>query len=154
MDSCKKRFIIKTNIAFSKGDKGDQGPAGPPGAGADLPLSSDDVEYNGETLTDILNELLYIALTINSFAASPTTFEKGTVLTSASFSWSYNKSVESQSISGTNVVSPVLAVGDRNKVVSLNNITTDTVVTLTADDETSDAIAAKTRTTTLQFLNK
>lgn len=154
-DSCKKKWIVKVDNLLSKGEKGDKGD---PGEGAELilPLSSDDVLYEttSQTLTDVIDSLLYTALVITGFSASPSTYEKGQTLTSVSLSWSFNKTIQSQTITGTNVISPTLLVGDRNKIVSLNNITTNTTITLTADDVTSDAIAAKTSALTLQFLNK
>jgi len=153
MDDCKKRFVIKVDPFLSKGEKGDKGD---PGAGVELslPLSSDDVEYNGETLTDVLDGLLYEDLTINSFVGSPSTYEKGQVLTSVACTWTYNKAIETQTITGVDVTPPTLIAADRNKTVVLVNISVTTILTLTADDDTSDAIAAKTRTVTLNFYNK
>jgi len=149
----KKKWIIKYDPLAGTGATGPQGPQGPPGS-VDLPLSSDDVDYNGQTLTEVLDELLYTPLTINSFSANPSTYEKGQVLTSVALLWTYNKAVESQTITGTDVVSPSLLVGDRNKVVTLSNVAVNTVITLTADDVVADDNAAITRTVTLQFLNK
>lgn len=154
MSECKKPYIIQVDPLTGKGPKGDKGDPGEPGAGVELPLSSDDVEYNGQTLTEVLDQLLYTALVINSFTASPSNYEKGQVLTSVALTWSYNKAVESQAITGTNVVSPTLLPGDRNKTVTLNNISTNTTITLTADDIDSDGNVAKIRTLTLSFLNK
>lgn len=154
MSKCKQRFVLKVDGLLSQGPTGPQGPAGPAGPSIDLPLSSDDVEYNGEILTDVLDDLLYIPLDIQSFNATPTLYEKGQTLTSVPLTWTYNKDVQTQAISGIGVVPPSLLPSERNKTVSLSNITTNTIITLTADDDTADANPAKNRTVTLTFLNK
>lgn len=153
-EDCKKKYIIKVNNLLSKGEKGDAGEDGADGASISLPITTDDVTYNGDSLTDIISQILYIALQITGFSASPSNYEKGQTLTSVSLTWSYNKSIESQIITGTNVVSPSLLIGDRNKIVVLSSITINTIITLTADDETSDLIPVKIATVTLTFLNK
>ena len=45
---------------------------------------------------EALNELLYVPLTINLTSNKPTTIEKGTIIDSVIFSWSYNKDITSQ----------------------------------------------------------
>jgi len=112
------------------------------------------IDYRGDVLTDIIDQLLYLALVIESFTSATLNYEKGQTLNSIQLSWSYNKAVDAQAITGTNVVSPILLVSDRTKLVTLNAITTNTVVTLTADDVSSDGIAAKTSQLTISFLNK
>lgn len=141
------------SIALTKGDKGDKGD---PGSNAIivLPLSSDDVDYNGETLTQVLDGLLYVGLLVNSFTANTTIYEKGQVLTSIQLSWTYNKAIQAQTITGVNVTPPTLIISDRTKLVTLVSVSIDTIITLTADDNVSDAIAAKTATLTISFLNK
>lgn len=153
MGSCKKKYIIKVDPFLSKGPKGDKGD---PGEGVELllPLSTDDVDYRGQVLTDVIDDLLYLDLVINSFAASPSIFEKGQVLTALAVNWSYNKPIESQSISGIGVTPPTLAVGDRNVNLVLDNVAINTTITLTADDDTGDSIPAKTRQLTINFYNK
>lgn len=151
--TCKKRFVIKADPFLTKGEKGDKGDPGE-GAALELPLSSDDVEYNGSSLTEVLDGLLYEDLVISSFVLSPSVYEKGQVLTSVAATWAFNKAIEVQTITGVNVTPPTLLVGDRSKTVVLVNIAADTVLTLTADDETSDAIPAKTRNASLLFYNK
>jgi len=153
MEDCKQRYIIKSDPFLSKGDKGDPGADGA-GASITLPLSTDDVDYRGNVLTDIIDNLLYLPLTISSFTAVVSTYEKGQVLTSLQFNWSFNKPVDAQSITGTDVVPPTLLISDRTKIVALTNISTNRVITLTADDVSSDANLAKTATLTLSFLNR
>lgn len=155
MEEWKRRYIIKEDFNLTKGEKGDTGAPGVSGGGGgSLPISTDDVDYRGDVLTDIIDSLLYLALTIDSFGAATLTYEKGQTLTSIQLIWSYNKAVESQSITGTNVITPTLLPADRTKLVSLSSITSNTIITLTADDSVSDGNAAKTRTATITFLNK
>jgi hypothetical protein len=152
---CKRKYVIKVDPLSRQGQQGQQGPPGTPGDPTDLlPISSDDVLYNGDTLTEVLDELLYIDLEILSFIASPVVYEHGQVLTSIALAWAYNKAVQSQSISGTNVVSPSLGAGERNKVVTLTNISVDTIINLLADDNTTDIHAAKTASLNLHFTDK
>jgi hypothetical protein len=152
MAECKKRFIIKANPLTQVGPTGPMGPAGPPGdAGIELPLSSDDVVYGEQTLTEVLDDLLYQALTINSFGGATTTYERGQVLTSLGVTWTYNKAIQTQTITGTGVTSPTLTVADRSKTLTLASISSDTTITLTADDDVTDARAAKTATMTLRW---
>jgi hypothetical protein len=153
MEECSKKFVIKPSTSLTKGDKGDKGD---PGLDAtfSFPISTDNVDYRGSVLTDVIDDLLYLALSIIGFSAAPSVFEKGQVLTSIQLSWSYNKAVDAQSITGTNVVPPTLLVSDRTKLVTLSSVASDTVITLTADDVSSDANPAKQAQLTLSFLNK
>ncbi len=153
MENCKKRYIVKPDIALTKGDKGDPGQDGED-ASFLLPLSTDDIDYRGDILTDILDGLLYVALEILSFSAAVTVYEKGQILNSIQLSWSFNKAIDDQTITGTNVVSPTLIISDRTKLVTLISVSIDTTITLTADDISSDGNAAKTAQVTLSFLNK
>lgn len=153
MSTCSKKYVIKYPPNLVVGPRGPQGPKGDPGV-ADLPLSSDDVDYNGTSLTDVLDQLLYDVLSILTFVASPSNYEKGQTLTSVALTWSFNKAIETQSITGVGVTPPTLLVGDRSKTVVLSNITTNTVITLTADDDTGDSNTAKTAQVSLTFLNK
>lgn len=154
MEQWKRRYILKVDASLSKGDKGDKGDPGDEGSGSiDLPLSSDDVDYRGDTLTDVLDNLLYVPLQIQAFTALPSVYEKGQTITSIQFAWTLNKAIESQSITGSNITSPTLLISDRAKLVT-TNLTSTTIVTLTADDIDSDSNVPKTRTLTIEFLNK
>lgn len=153
MSSCKKKYIIKPTVGLSKGDKGDKGDPGED-ASFILPLDTDDIVYRGSVLTTVIDGLLYLPLAITGFSAATTSFEKGQVLTSLQFSWAYNKGIVSQSITGSNVTSPSLLTTDRTKLVTLNNITNNTNILLTADDVTGDTNPPKTAQITLLFFNK
>lgn len=137
MEACKKRYIIKSP---NLGNTGPQGPQGPPGPAAELelPLSTDDVDYRGEVLTDVLDALLYQALVINSFVGTPTVYERGQVVNSIPLTWAYNKSVEVQTITGPFVIEPTLDPSDRNVTLGLSSANGDTTITLTADDVVGD----------------
>ena len=153
-NDCKRKYVIKFPALVTKGEKGDKGDKGNPGDPTlILPVSTDDVDYRGEVLTDVLDALFYQALTL-SLSASPNTYEKGVVLTSQAVSWSYNKSVQAQSITGVGVVSPTLLLSDRAKVLTLSNVSTNTVITLTADDVLGDDYPQKSTSVTLRFLNR
>jgi hypothetical protein len=151
--SCKKKWMIKTPATLTKGEKGDTGPVGPQGPAGEvnLPLSSDEIEYGEQTLTEILDQLLYTPLEITTFSGAPLTYERGQVITSLPVSWAYNKAVESQSITGTGVTSPSLAVEERSKTLVLASISTNTTITLEADDETEDTNNAQTATLNLRW---
>jgi len=154
MEEWKRRYIIKEDFNLTQGPAGPQGPPGADGGAGTLPLSTDDVDYRGDVLTDVLDALLYLPLSISSFSAPQTTFEKGQTLTSIQLSWTFNKAVESQTITGTDVVTPTLTLAERTKLVTLSNITSNRTITLTADDVLADANAAKTSNLNLTFLNK
>lgn len=154
MNGYTQEYIIKNVPSLLKGEKGDQGIQGPPGPGADLPLSSNDVIYNGLTLTEVIDQLLYVPLSIATFTTSTLNYEIGTILSSLSVTWSYNKNIVQQTITGPNVISPTLLNSDRSKLLLLNNINSNTDITLTADDNLTDSNAAKTKVLSLKFLNK
>lgn len=167
MDNCKKKYIIKNPIPGSNG--GGSGVGVPIGSDDVIyngnlltefldglqqpPFSTDDINYGGDNLTAIIDQLLYKPLAINAFTATQTQFEIGTVLTSLGFNWTFNKAVESQTITGPRVVSPTLTVDERSKTVVLNNINSNEIITLTADDITDDDLPAIIRTLTLSFVH-
>jgi hypothetical protein len=149
-NTCKKRYIIKVP---APGATGPQGPQGPPGADGEvtLPISTDDVDYRGEVLTDVLDELLYQSLSIVTFLTAQTIFERGYVLSSLAVLWTYSKTIEEQTITGSEISEPVLAVDDRNVVLTVADATEDFTITLTADDVVGDSHAAKTATISLKW---
>lgn len=153
MDRFKRRYVLVPNVFSTQGPKGDKGDPGISGESA-LPISTDDVDYRGNPLTPIIDELLYVFLNILFFSVPTRIFELGQVLTSIQFSWNYNKSIQTQTITGTNVVSPTLNIGDRTKVVTLSSISSNTDITLTADDDTGDVHPAKQAIVSIVFYNK
>lgn len=151
-----KQYVIVPDSGVSRGPAGPTGPQGPPGAAGSvtLPLSSDNVVYNALTLTQALDQLFYVPLVISSFTASPSTYEKGIVLTSIQLSWSYNKTVQAQAITGTGVVPPTLLLTDRSKVCTLSSLSSNFTIILTTDDVTGDSNPPKVSNINVQFLNK
>jgi len=145
-----KKYIIQYTPGNIQGPVGPQGPAG---VSVTLPLSSDNVSYNGQTLTAILNQLLYVPLSVSSFVANTILYELGAVLTSIQLTWAYNKAIATQSITGVGVTPPTLVSTDRTANVVLTSLASNTVITLTADDVTGDAIPPVTSTLSIQFLN-
>lgn len=134
----KKRYIITPSTTLLKGDKGDPGPPGD--TNLVLPINSSDVihngtERNGELVRDLLNELLFTAITISSFSTITRDYEIGTVLTSIGLNWTLSKSPTSQEIiSGFLVTPPVLTTTQRSVVLSLNNANSNFTISLTVSD--------------------
>ena len=60
-------------------------------------------DTNIKSVKDALDKLLYFDLTINLSSNKSTTVEKGTTLSNVIFSWSYNKSVNTQSFNNVSL---------------------------------------------------
>lgn len=149
MELIKKRYLLKQPPNLQQ-IPGPQGPPGPSGI-LDLPLSTDDVDYRGEVLTDVLDDILYVALDITSFFSTPAIFEKGVVLTSLPLTWAYNKSIVSQSMASSAFASPpALISSERSKTVPINNATTGFIITLTGNDGVNN----NSELAAVQFQNK
>lgn len=145
----KKRFLLKKPLGLVQGPPG---PQGPPGSGSDieLPISSDDIDYRGVTLTQKLDDLSYVELVINSFATPVVNFERGQVITSLGVTWSYNKGVVSQTITGP--ITPVsLTAAERSRTLAVSNQSSNFTLVLGALDERA---LNRTRNLSVNFLNK
>lgn len=96
----------------------------------------------------------YIPLTIDSFTDDVGIQLKGFTLTSFNLNWTYNKGVASQSLD-QGLTAPNIVVGQKSYSLAVTgqNITVDTTITLTADDDAADANPAKTATNTIRFGN-
>lgn len=145
----KKRYLLKQPPSLLQGPAGPQGPPGP-GSDITLPISSDDVDYRGVSLTQKLDDLSYVELVINSFTSPVLNFEKGQVITSLGVTWSYNKSVVSQGITGP-ITPVVLTAGERSRTLAVSNQTTNFTLVLSAVDERA---LNRTRNISINFLNK
>ena len=138
----KKRYILRIDPLLSKGDKGDPGDDGQAGAGGSLPINTSDVVHdgtlrNGENLRDLIDEIFYDPVTIQSFSApAGNIYEVGRVLTSINLEWELSKAIPggSQSITGDFVIPPTLTDSQDSVVLSLNNMNATTALTLTVDD--------------------
>lgn len=155
----KKRYLIVIDSSLLKGDPGDDGADGT--IAAFLPLNSSDIVQdgvvrNGETLDDLLNELLHAVISILNFSANAgSIFEKGQSFSSITFSWTVSDNITSQSISGTNVVPPTLDPADRTAVVSFSpDLDDDGSISLFVDDGTGLTGSQDTSGTNIRFMQK
>lgn len=107
-----------------------------------------------DKVTFTVNYQPYVPLTINTFADDIGIQLKGATVTAFNLSWTFNKGVQSQSLD-QGLTAPLIVLGQTsyNLAVTGQSITTDTVITLTADDDTGDANAAKTKTNSILFGN-
>lgn len=142
-----KRIVT---ILYKPGGTGPQGPQGPPGT-ADLPITASDVifEGDGRTVEQVLADLTFVDLVIQSFTTPQTIFEIGQVITSLVFNWVLNKTITSQTITGTQVTPPTLLPADRSKSVVFTNLSSNGTVTLTANDGVGPAV---TKSVSISFL--
>lgn len=99
---------------------------------SDKDIYAKNVHYENEQFTnvqDALDSLLYKAPQVNSLSSNiGTTVEMGTMLSSVVFTWSYNKSIVSQSFAGATLDSNIRTYTYTKGIY--NNIT----LTLTASD--------------------
>lgn len=147
INKVKKRFVIVPSSNLLKGEKGEKGDSG--NSELLLPLASSDIIHQGNLLSDILNTLLYIPISITSFTTTQTLFEFGTVLTSIPLSWNLNKIPTSQSL--FSVFSPLITPANdiRNLNLTLNNANTNFTIQLTAGDDVNTVV----RTVTCNFVS-
>lgn len=104
--------------------------------------------------TDTIRYEPYTPLTINSFTDDQSLLLKGFELTDYVLDWIYNKEVESHSMDqGVVPPAPVPAQLVYTLPVSGVSVTTDTTITLTADDIDGDSNPAKTANTSILFGN-
>ncbi len=131
----------------AKGDKGDTGA----GASNTSQVTHDGNERNGENLADLIDELFYILIAINTFAAGTLIYELGTTVASIAFSWTYNKAVvTAQQIDGPQVATGPLDVALRAHTATGLTITADSTYTLTSNDGSNPAV----KTLDIEFWNK
>lgn len=99
---------------------------------SDKDIYAKNVHYENEQFTnvqDALDSLLYKAPQVNSLSSNiGTTVEMGTMLSSVTFTWSYNKSIVSQSFAGVTLDSNIRTYTYTKGIY--NNVT----LTLTAND--------------------
>ena len=161
-DLAKKRYILLKDASLNKGDKGDKGDPGTSGPGGALPINTSDVLHdgtvrNGENLRDLIDEIFYEPVVALAFAPTSgvTVLEKGTVLTSISVEWSLSKTIPtgSQTITGADIDSPTLAVGDRDDIITATGagISDNSTITLSVSDGDALEQSPSTRSFTFQF---
>lgn len=143
MSCTNKKFVVKEIIITSdtglQGPTGPQGPPGPPGPVPDAypadQVTVTNVGFNN--VQEVLDALLYVRITIDSFSGGPTQYEIGRTLTSITFDWTLNKNIISQTLTGPpEMTSVVLTPSQRSVTVILANLTVDASFTLTVNDGT------------------
>ena len=138
----KQDYIVLpgTGGSGTPGPAGPQGPAGPAGP-VNLPLPATDVSVTNlpyTTVQEVLDVLLYVNLVVSNFNTNPNTFEIGQTITSAKFTWTYNKQdIDSQEIQSS-LGTEALAIADREKIISFAPaLGATTQFTLNTDDGTN-----------------
>lgn len=155
--SCNTKYIPKTIFIGSEGPQGPQGPPGPGGSREDfLPWLTSEIQHDGnestgEMLSNIIDAILYIALSIDAFNTSTPVYEKGQSISALTFNWALNKTIQSQSIDGPGYSSGALGVAVRSVAAAVSPaITSDSTYEITAGDGTN----VETREHTVLFQNK
>jgi hypothetical protein len=120
-----------------KGDKGDDGAL----VGT---IDTDRVEYQGNPITAILDDLLYVIPDILTFTTSITETEVGSSVASTTLNWTLNKEALGQTINGQ-TISPSLRT-----LVRTGPFTSNTTWTLGMEDERTTI----TQATSLTFKYK
>jgi hypothetical protein len=144
------------------GKDGAPGVPGPPGSSIQLPITANDVTVTNAgftTVQDVLDDLLFVPVNIESFETPVTLFEnRGSTDASADFTmnfeWTLNKSIVggSQTLLGPAEMTPEsLTAADRDKLVTLTDFNTTSIFTLTST-EASGGISVVPKTIT--FTNK
>lgn len=132
------KFVVKEiTLGGTQGPIGPIGPQGPAGPTPDT-MDADQILVTNEGYTnaqEIFDDLLYVPINITSFSGGATQYELGRLLTSITFNWAINKTVTSQTLVGPAEMTPVvLTAGQRSVTVTLADLSSDAVFTLTADD--------------------
>lgn len=150
-----RKYLVQPVII--SGEPGPAGPAGPAGSegGVTLPIDSSDVnhdglERNGERVDVLLDELLYLAILINSFTNQHGNQEKGVTLANVGLDWARNKDSVTQTLTGSGI-SPTDpgATATTFTIVGIN-LTSNGTWTINSGDGTNNAV----RSTSINFFNK
>lgn len=107
-----------------------------------------------ESITYTVSYSPYIPLSISSFTDDIGLQVKGVTVSTFTLNWNYNKGVESQSLN-QGLTAPAVVPGQTSYSLTPTGqtITTDTTITLTADDVDGDGNAAKTSNVSILFGN-
>jgi len=153
-----KKYIIE-RIAGVPGPQGPQGPPGPPGPGASLPIAASDISVTNPgyaNLQELLDDLLYVEIVINSFGLSQSVYEIGGAVSSLPFSWTLNKNPVTQQITGDNITAITgLTTATRNVTAVPSPIITGSAPgdSFAWTLQVNDGTTVKTRNTSLVFYN-
>ena len=153
-----KPFVIqRINIVGQGlvGPQGPQGPAGPAGSGVALPLDSDSVLYDGQTLSDVLDSILYTAIDITALSSNISALEVGSPLDAFAINWTLNKgSIVSQQITGTGITTTNPSIAARSQSFSGIGYDPDAIGAATYTLQVDDGVNTDSRNTSINFWNK
>ena len=158
---CEKEVILIPGVGGVPGPQGPAGPQGPPGPGATFPIPAVNISVTNVgylNLQEVIDDLLYVDMLINSFAISNFPggiVEIGSSVSTLQFSWTVNKLPVTQTLSGPNIVTgnttPGTVTATKPVSPALKPGSTGTSYTYTL--LVSDDVLSPTRTATLTFLN-
>lgn len=134
------KILVKT-LGGIQGPAGPQGPQGPAGPGVSYPIAATNISVANSGfahLQAVVDYLLYVPISINSFSVPITIYEIGSSVSALSFSWVLNQNPVSQALSGPNLTPPTLAVTDRSYTATLTAALAPTVVGTTYSYELSE----------------
>lgn len=155
-ESCEKIVLKEYVISGAQGDKGDKGD---PGDAVSFPIAATNISVTNDgyaNLQEVLNDLLYVPISIDNFTTNPTLFENRLSTDPSAdftlaFTWSLSKNVDTQTLVGPVEMTPVtLIASDRSKTVTVTNYNSNGSFTLEVNDGTN--IVSRTVNTT--FTNK
>ena len=147
-----KKYVL-TGPAGPKGDKGD------PGDAVSFPIEAVNISVTNpgyNNLQEVLDELLYVPVNINSFSTPTTLFEnRASTDPSADFTmgftWSIGGTPTAQTFTGPSEMTPVtLTAGQRAVTVTMTNFNTQESFILSVDDGKTVVTATKV----IKFANK
>jgi hypothetical protein len=154
-DNLKKHILVP--LQGIPGPQGPQGPQGVPGASVAFPIAASNISVTNPgytNLQELLDDLLYNPLVINSFTTTISAFEIGVILSSLTFNWTLSRNPIAQQITGPSLTPPSLLITDRTKTVVISNLQgTNPGDSFSYTLTTTDEVAQATRLTSIGFYN-
>lgn len=120
---CEQEVILIPGVGGVPGPQGPPGPTGPPGPGASFPIAASNISVINAgfaNLQEVINFLLYVPVTINSFSTPVSIYEIGSSVSSLTFNWNLNKDPLTQGITGPDLTPPVLVPSQRSVVGTIS----------------------------------
>ena len=159
-DSCESIVLKEYVLSGPKGEDGIQGPAGDTVA---FPIAASNISVTNAGFTnaqEIFDFLLYTAPIISNFSTGTVLYENRLASDPSadftlSWSWSLNKGITSQTLTGPIEMTPVsLLAADRGKVVTMTNFNTNRTFTLEVDDGEGRANSVTSSAVAVEFTNR
>jgi len=159
-DSCEK-IVLKEYVL--SGEKGEDGIQGPPGETVSFPIAAENISVTNAGFSnaqEIFDFLLYVVPLIDSFTTGIYLFENRLASDPSadfdlSFSWSLNKGITSQTLTGPIEMTPViLDFEDRGKVATMTNFNTNRTFTLEIDDGEARPNSVTSKNLDIEFADK